>query len=858
MRRKEKTESQILEELARLRERVAELEALESERAQVQAALLESEEKYRLLVENQTDLIVKVDVEGKFQFVSPSYCALFGKTEEELLGKNFMPLVHESDRECTTKAMENLYRPPYHAYVEQRAMTRDGWRWLGWADTAVLDDAGNVTAIVGVGRDITERIRAEEALRKSEDRLSKTLIAANDGMWDWDLVTNEVYFDPRYYEMAGYAVDAFPHRLEEFQKRVHPDELDHVMDQAQKHLSGEIDRFVVQFRFKKAGGDWLWVMGRGVIVERDAKGAPLRFVGTHTDITARVQAEEALRESEEWHRALFENAPDAILLADPETGEILDANPAAAQLLSRTHDEIVGLHYFQLHPQQVEASVRESFHRRFQQDSRREVPLLETLVMRSDGSCVPVEIRAQVVSLRGKKILQGVFRDITEREQTERALRESEEKYRLLAETTRDIILLHDVQGNIVYVNQAGMDFAGFGPAEAVGRSVADFIPEERMAALVARRDRRIAGDDQTYRYETEFLDRRGRHVPVEVHSTSILREGRVSEILVVARDITARKQAELEREMLLAQIREKAWQVRQIIETVPEGVILIDGYGQILLANPIALRDLTVLAGVQVGDTLAFLGGRQLSELLTSPPSKGLWHEVQAAGRTFEVIARPLQNGHQPEDWVMVIKDVTQEREIQQHVQQQERLAVVGQMAAGIAHDFNNILAVITLYAQMSLKTVDLPPNTRRHLETITRQADRATDLIQQILDFSRRAVVERRPIDLRSCLQEVVELLEHTIPENIQVHVAYDLESYTVSGDPTRLQQAVMNLVVNARDAMLPQGGGDLHIGLSKLSAADDVQCVICGQRLEGEWARIVIVDTGCGIPADVFPHI
>jgi two-component system cell cycle sensor histidine kinase/response regulator CckA len=139
-----------------------------TKRKQAEEALRESEEKYRILVENQTDLVVKVDTEGRFQFVSPTYCELFGKKQEELLGKTFLPLVHEDDRQTTAKAMEDLYKPPYTCYVEQRALTKDGWRWLAWADKAVLDQDGNVVAIVGVGRDITERKRLEEQLLQSQ------------------------------------------------------------------------------------------------------------------------------------------------------------------------------------------------------------------------------------------------------------------------------------------------------------------------------------------------------------------------------------------------------------------------------------------------------------------------------------------------------------------------------------------------------------------------------------------------------------------------------------------------------------------------------------------------------------------
>ena len=139
-----------------------------------EGALRESEEKYRLLIENQTDMVVKVDIEGKFQFISPSYCEMFGKVNDELLGKKFMPFVHEDDREATAKAMEALHHPPHKVYIEQRAMTKDGWKWLSWMDTAVLDENKNVVAIIGVGRDITERKQAEKNLRESEDKRARS------------------------------------------------------------------------------------------------------------------------------------------------------------------------------------------------------------------------------------------------------------------------------------------------------------------------------------------------------------------------------------------------------------------------------------------------------------------------------------------------------------------------------------------------------------------------------------------------------------------------------------------------------------------------------------------------------------
>ncbi|MCB8945298.1 MAG: response regulator [Ardenticatenaceae bacterium] len=201
-------------------------------------------------------------------------------------------------------------------------------------------------------------------------------------------------------------------------------------------------------------------------------------------------------------------------------------------------------------------------------------------------------------------------------------------------------------------------------------------------------------------------------------------------------------------------------------------------------------------------------------------------------------------------------IQDITDRVLLEKQVQEQERLAAVGQLAAGIAHDFNNILSSMTLYTDLLLRTLpDLSPQNRKRLEVLARQEERAAQLIQQILDFSRRSPLVRRPTNILQSLQELAEILERTLPDNILVEFNHDALAYMADIDPTRIQQVFMNLAVNARDAM--PAGGNLIISVTdryfhnhdKLPMAD---------MPAGEWIEIQVSDNGIGIPEEDLPRL
>jgi two-component system, cell cycle sensor histidine kinase and response regulator CckA len=428
-------------------------------------------------------------------------------------------------------------------------------------------------------------------------------------------------------------------------------------------------------------------------------------------------------------------------------------------------------------------------------------------------------------------------------------LHKSEENYRNLFELATDGIFIANHIGQYLDVNQRGCIMLGYTREELLTMNISDLVDPENIATMPLRLDELLAG--KTLMSERLLICKDGRRLPVEINSR-LMPDGTLQGIV---RDITERKRAESEREYLAMQNQAQAWQLESILETVPTGVLLLDANGIVLQANSHAEESLLLLAGVKVGEKLTGLGNKTLAELLTLPSTKGLFHEVKTSQQIYEVIAHPVKTGSASGYWVLVVADVTREREIRNQLQQQERVAALGQLAAGIAHDFNNIMATIILYSQLLTRSENLTMREMKQVETINQQSWHASRLIEQILDFSRQAVLELRPIDLLPLLKEHVKLLRRTLPEHIEVEIIHEMDEYTVNADPTRMQQIVTNLAVNARDA-LPTGG-QLRISLEKITVDVNQLPSLPGVGT-GNWVKLSVVDNGEGIAPDTMPHI
>ncbi len=262
-----------------------------------QQALRVTEARYEELVECANSIIMRRDREGRITFFNRFAQEFFGYTSDEILGKNvvgtIVPEVDRSGRDLRAMIRNIGMQPERYASNENENMRRNGERlWVAWTNKPVRDENGQVVELLCIGNDQTDRKRAEEALRASEERFRLAMEATSDGLWDWDVSTGKVYYSPAYFKMLGYESGTLPSHLKTWLDLVHPEDRDAALNACQECIRHETPAFSVEFRMLAQDGSWRWVLGRGRAVQRDTNGRALRMVGTHMDITERKRARE--------------------------------------------------------------------------------------------------------------------------------------------------------------------------------------------------------------------------------------------------------------------------------------------------------------------------------------------------------------------------------------------------------------------------------------------------------------------------------------------------------------------------------------------------------------------------------------
>lgn len=389
-------------------------------RSRMERALRESEERYRSVVEDQTEVICRFGADGTIRFANDVYCRFFGKSKASLIGSRWHPIAVADDIPAIEAKLETLSPSHPVVVIENRVYSGTGdIRWMQFVNRALFDAAGNVREIQSVGRDITDRKTMEDALSESEERFRLMAETIQDVFWmSTPGITQMLYVSPAYETLWGRARESLYQRPQSFSEAVHPDDRERVRAGFRDHAEG---RWELEYRIVRPDGSERWIFDRGFPIH-DAAGTLTMMTGVATDITERKQAEGALRDSEKRYRLLFDSGNDAVfvhhLLHTGMPGPFVEVNEVACRSLGYAREELLTMS-----PRDINAPEDiEDFPRVIERLLTDKHILFERTQLTKDGRQFPVEINAHLFDLHGERTILSIARDITERKQAEAQL----------------------------------------------------------------------------------------------------------------------------------------------------------------------------------------------------------------------------------------------------------------------------------------------------------------------------------------------------------------------------------------------------------------------------------------------------
>jgi PAS domain S-box-containing protein len=425
-----------------------------AERRKIELALRRTQDDYKLIVENQNDMIVKSDTNGILLFVSPSCCKIFGKTNQELMGKSFLPFVHADDRELTLKAIDSLSHPPFHCYLEQRALTSVGYRWIAWVYSAVLSEKNKVTAIIGVGRDLTDKRKADEALNESRKQYQSLVETVTDWIWEVDTDAIITFSSPRSLDLLGYRPDELiGHSRYDF---IEPPCRENAYALFRNFAEVSLPFTGIQSNFVHKNGKIL-VFESNALPVFNSDDVLIGYRGVSRDITERNYFEQALRKSEQKLSGHLQQTPLGFIEWDINK-EVLDWNPAAAKIFGLSRNEAMRGNTFNMI---VPSELHQLLDKIWQDIIKGENVHSINQNIRKDGTRIYCEWFNTLVRNADNQpvAISSLVSDITIRKQQETERKFLEE----LIEESSDIVTIASVAKlKVVFMNKAGRNFFGW------------------------------------------------------------------------------------------------------------------------------------------------------------------------------------------------------------------------------------------------------------------------------------------------------------------------------------------------------------------------------------------------------------
>ena len=556
---------------------------------------------------------------------------------------------------------------------------------------------------------------------------------------------------------------------------------------------------------------------------------------------------ERVRQAEQNYRSIFENAVEGIFQSTPE-GRFITVNPSLARILGYDSPEDIIetitdiTHQLYVDPESRAASAR--IH-----EEHGGIEGFEFEAYRKDGEKIWVSLnRRSVRDENGVELYrEGSLEDITERKQAGEALRASEEELRALFAAMTDVILVLDAEGRYQKIAPTDPAYLFKPPADLLGKGLHEVFPKEEVDFFLAH-IRRALDEDRMHRVEYSL----------QISGTEVWFDGSVSpmskdSVIWIARDITERKRAE--EELLQSEQR-----YRLLFEQNPQ---------------PMWVFDLETLSFLEVNEAAIYHYGYAREEFLKMtikdirPPEDvpnlldnvsritpqyeeaGTWRHRKKDGTIIdvEITAHEVTFYRRPAQMVLAY-DVTERGLLEEQLRQSQKMEAVGQLAGGVAHDFNNLLTVITGYSDLMLRRLDNKSPIRSSLEEIKKAGERAASLTRQLLAFSRKQVLQPKMLQLNAIVADVDKMLRRLIGEDIDLLTLLEPSLGQIKADPGQIEQVILNLAVNARDAM-PQGG---KLTIETANVYLDNQYARRHTAIQpGHYVMLAMSDTGCGIDAE-----
>ena len=864
-----------------------------TERKRMEETLKQSEQMYKMLTESALTGVFIIQ-DGKHTFVNDGFAEMHGYKAQELIGMDFLELVHPDQREeLRERAKKRLNGEPVPNRYEIKRITKD--KNIGWQEVIIGDpiEYEGRPAIMGHSIDITERKRMEEALKQSEQMYKMLTESALTGVF---IIQDgkHIFVNNVLAEMHGYTPEEVIGK--DFLELIHPDQREELRERAHKRLNGEFvpSRYEVKRLNKDGSIGWQESMISDPI---EYKGRPA-IMGHSIDITERKRVEEALKESEQKYKVLTERALTGVYIH--QDGRYVYVNDRFAEMLGYTPEEVIGKYQKDLiHPDEWEEILDRSKKRL----NGEPVPnRYEIKRITKDGKAVWHEIMVgDPIEYRGRPAIMGHELDVTERKRVEEALKESEQKYKVLTERALTGVFIHQ-DDKYVYVNDLFAANIGYTPEELIGRNPFDFVHPDHKEEIRERARKRLSGERVPIRYEFKRITKSGKAVwheimvgdPIEYkgrraimgHSIDITERKRMEEALQLSEKFH-RRMFEASPTPLFMQDFSAAGQrmeeiarsgvadLRAFLKDRPEEVARLRRLVKRTRANQATLdlyeaeNEEEVLGTL---DNFAPPGGSShyIDQMVSFHEGKPVWEgqgrNITLKGNVIDILIRALLMPGLEEDYSQVLTAITDLTEIKRaqaesakleaQLRQSQKMEAVGTLAGGIAHDFNNILWGIIGFTEMALMDASEESELAENLNQVLAAGKRAKELVQRILDFSRTKERETTPVNLRPIVEDAAKLLRASLPSTIRIDLQISTTGTYVSADPTQIHQVLMNLGANARNAMEEQGG-KLEIGLHPKDL-EHPEVMTDGELSPGSYVEITVRDTGSGIEPDIIDRI